>query len=424
MRTLPVALSIAAASVLARRLVQRLGTTPVVAAGLAADGGRLRRGSRPRVGGDARTWRSSARCSCSASGSGSTTAPATESIMGSLNVDKAGVGSAVNDTTRELGGTLGVADHRQRVQLGLHRARSTAAAACSRSSRPTPSTRPRTRWAPPASSHEQLGADAAAVSHEVSDAFLCGLERRPASSPPASPPPEPCSPAASSPPAPDPQHTAPDGPLTVEPTVRPEHRTKAMTTNNTNVSTIHIPGTSNHYLEPAHGGEGRLRYVTGGHGAPVVMLHTVRTQAEHFRHLIPLVSDRYTVYALDLPGMGYSDIVPGASYDEPTMRRAVTRLLTQLDLHDVTLLGESMGAVLALTATAELPYRVRRVVAINPYDYKGGIKRSGLLARFIMTGITTPGLGRLLAASNRAPSRARSARRPGQSSRTSRRLPR
>ncbi len=42
-------------------------------------------------------------------GLGATTAPATESIMGSLSVDKAGVGSAVNDTTRELGGTLGVA---------------------------------------------------------------------------------------------------------------------------------------------------------------------------------------------------------------------------------------------------------------------------------------------------------------------------
>ena len=42
-------------------------------------------------------------------GLGLTTAPATESIMGSLSLDKAGVGSAVNDTTRELGGTLGVA---------------------------------------------------------------------------------------------------------------------------------------------------------------------------------------------------------------------------------------------------------------------------------------------------------------------------
>ena len=38
-----------------------------------------------------------------------TTSPATESIMGALPAEKAGVGSAVNDTTREFGGTLGVA---------------------------------------------------------------------------------------------------------------------------------------------------------------------------------------------------------------------------------------------------------------------------------------------------------------------------
>ncbi len=38
-----------------------------------------------------------------------TTAPSTEAILGALPLDKAGVGSAVNDTTRELGGTLGVA---------------------------------------------------------------------------------------------------------------------------------------------------------------------------------------------------------------------------------------------------------------------------------------------------------------------------
>jgi DHA2 family multidrug resistance protein-like MFS transporter len=42
-------------------------------------------------------------------GMGLAQAPATESIMGSLPREKAGVGSAVNDTTRELGGALGVA---------------------------------------------------------------------------------------------------------------------------------------------------------------------------------------------------------------------------------------------------------------------------------------------------------------------------
>jgi EmrB/QacA subfamily drug resistance transporter len=42
-------------------------------------------------------------------GLGLVMAPATEAIMGSLPPEKAGVGSAVNDTTREFGGTLGVA---------------------------------------------------------------------------------------------------------------------------------------------------------------------------------------------------------------------------------------------------------------------------------------------------------------------------
>ena len=44
-----------------------------------------------------------------AAGLGLATSPATESIMGALPPEQAGAGAAVNDTTRELGGTLGVA---------------------------------------------------------------------------------------------------------------------------------------------------------------------------------------------------------------------------------------------------------------------------------------------------------------------------
>lgn len=161
--------------------------------------------------------------------------------------------------------------------------------------------------------------------------------------------------------------------------------------------TIHIPGTTSHTIPPRGGHEGTLRYLKAGTGAPLVLLHTVRTQAEHFRRLVPLIADRYTVYALDLPGMGYSEIVPGASYDEPAMRAGVERLLTELDLHDVTLLGESMGAVLALTTAAGLPERVRRVVAVNAYDFRGGIARSGLLARVVVSGVLAPGVGPVIA---------------------------
>lgn len=106
-RTLPVAFSIAVASVVAPRVVERNGTTRVVVTGLA-------------MMAIAFAWISANSAVTSYSeivgqmillggGLGLTTAPATESIMGSLSADKAGIGSAVNDTTRELGGTLGVA---------------------------------------------------------------------------------------------------------------------------------------------------------------------------------------------------------------------------------------------------------------------------------------------------------------------------
>lgn len=107
-RTLPVAFAIAGASVVAPRLVHRLGTTHVVRTGL----GLLATAFvwiAVRIGIDTDYLEIVGQMILMGVGLGFTTAPATESIMGSLPPDKAGVGSAVNDTTRELGGTLGVA---------------------------------------------------------------------------------------------------------------------------------------------------------------------------------------------------------------------------------------------------------------------------------------------------------------------------
>jgi predicted MFS family arabinose efflux permease len=107
MRLLPVAVSIAAASILGPQLVERIGTTAVVAGGLTVFAAGLAWASTV----DATTPYSqiAMQMLLLGGGLGLTTAPATEAIMGSLSADKAGVGSAVNDTTRELGGTLGVA---------------------------------------------------------------------------------------------------------------------------------------------------------------------------------------------------------------------------------------------------------------------------------------------------------------------------
>jgi pimeloyl-ACP methyl ester carboxylesterase len=113
----------------------------------------------------------------------------------------------------------------------------------------------------------------------------------------------------------------------------------------------------------------RLRYYTAGTGPPLVLMHTVRTQLDYFQRVIPRLWDHYTVYALDLPGMGWSDIVPGAGYEEPELRTAVVEFANGLNLHGLTLAGESLGAALALSASIDLKGRVNRVVAFNSYDY-------------------------------------------------------
>jgi EmrB/QacA subfamily drug resistance transporter len=106
-RLLPWAVVMMTLSPISPRLAHRFGTKALVATGL----GFMAVGVLLMAGVDATTsyadivWR----MMLMAAGMGLTMAPATESIMGSLPLAKAGVGSAVNDTTRQVGGALGVA---------------------------------------------------------------------------------------------------------------------------------------------------------------------------------------------------------------------------------------------------------------------------------------------------------------------------
>jgi pimeloyl-ACP methyl ester carboxylesterase len=147
----------------------------------------------------------------------------------------------------------------------------------------------------------------------------------------------------------------------------------------------------------------RLRYYTVGTGPALVLIHTIRTQLDYFQRVIPLLWDSFTVYAVDMPGMGWSDIVPGARYEEPELRAAVVEFVTGLDLHDVTLAGESMGAALSLQASIDLKDRVSRVVAFNSYDYPSGLERGNLFARFIISSVRMPVAGPVFAAMESRP---------------------
>jgi pimeloyl-ACP methyl ester carboxylesterase len=145
-----------------------------------------------------------------------------------------------------------------------------------------------------------------------------------------------------------------------------------------------------------------LRYLKAGSGEPLVLLHTIRTQLDYFQEVIPLLSQNFTVYAIDLPGHGYSSIHKEADYNEPYFRSAVAAFIEKLDLENVTLAGESIGAVIALTVASQLPDRIKAVISSNTYDYDkrygDGVRRGNFFANFIIGNFAIPVHGAIFAA--------------------------
>jgi EmrB/QacA subfamily drug resistance transporter len=107
LRLLPVASFVAISSILGSRLAVRIGTKVIVAAGLTLMAAFYFWVTETS---DATSYLTiAAQMVVLGTGMGLASAPATEAIMGVVPRAKAGVGSAVNDATRLLGGTLGVA---------------------------------------------------------------------------------------------------------------------------------------------------------------------------------------------------------------------------------------------------------------------------------------------------------------------------
>ncbi len=106
-RMLPVAGGLIVAGPLSAKLADRLGARTVVTAGLTIVAGALFLLSGAETGSGYSLVAAS--LVLLGFGMGATMAPATESIMSSVPLNHAGVGSAMNDTVRLVGGTLGVA---------------------------------------------------------------------------------------------------------------------------------------------------------------------------------------------------------------------------------------------------------------------------------------------------------------------------
>jgi esterase len=114
---------------------------------------------------------------------------------------------------------------------------------------------------------------------------------------------------------------------------------------------LEIDGLKFHYLD------------WGGDGPPLVMLHGLSGHAHTWDHTAASLSARYHVYALDQRGHGDSEWA--SRYGIPAMAGDLLGFLDALQLPVVTLMGLSMGGIVAYQFTAAHPERVSRLVVLD-----------------------------------------------------------
>lgn len=126
--------------------------------------------------------------------------------------------------------------------------------------------------------------------------------------------------------------------------------------------------TSNPWPEPEQAPThlGNIEYRDIGEGPAIVFLHLVLAEASHWDKMPPLLADRFRCIFPTLP-MGAHRVPADADADlSPAgLARAVADLLEQLDLRDVTLVGNDSGGAISQVVAANHPQRIGRVVLTN-----------------------------------------------------------
>lgn len=123
-----------------------------------------------------------------------------------------------------------------------------------------------------------------------------------------------------------------------------------------------VPGVS-HHRAVVNGAE--LHYVRAGTaGSPVLLVHGFPETWRVFRKLIPLLSERHRVLAVDLRGFGDSATATGEP-GSATSAADLSELITQLNLGPVHLTGQDISGPATFRVAATRPELVRSYAAIE-----------------------------------------------------------
>jgi pimeloyl-ACP methyl ester carboxylesterase len=129
----------------------------------------------------------------------------------------------------------------------------------------------------------------------------------------------------------------------------------------------------------------KINYYEAGQGPPVILVHGFGASAYSWRFLGPALASDHRVFTLDLKGFGMSEKPADGKYAVTDQADLVAAFIRTLDLHDLVVVGHSMGGGVALMTyfkvREDAPARIRKIVLIDSAGYPQKLPRFIRFAR-------------------------------------------
>jgi len=110
----------------------------------------------------------------------------------------------------------------------------------------------------------------------------------------------------------------------------------------------------------------KLHYLTAGHGTPLILLHGYAENSRMWRPIIPMLAEKFTVIAPDLPGIGDSAI-PADGLDMKTAAIRIHALARSLKVEKARVVGHDIGLMVAYAYAAQFPTEVEKLVVMDAF---------------------------------------------------------
>lgn len=110
----------------------------------------------------------------------------------------------------------------------------------------------------------------------------------------------------------------------------------------------------------------KLHYLTAGKGPAVILLHGYTQTSRMWRPLMPLLAERFTVIAPDLPGIGESEI-PKDGLDMKSAAVRIHGLARSLGVQKAEIVGHDIGLMVAYAYAAQFPAETEKLVLMDAF---------------------------------------------------------